>query len=87
MEYMEINKFAETIMRELIDDPEKLSVTNMVESDQNVILSVQIPKDYVGQVMGKNGHLLNAIKRILSSAYSARGKKHRSFTIEFLQTD
>ncbi|MCP4623761.1 MAG: KH domain-containing protein [bacterium] len=61
------------IARELVDKPEEVSVSE-VEGNQISVLELKVAKDDIGKVIGKRGHIAQAIRTIVSSV-SAKEKK------------
>jgi len=61
------------IARELVDKPEEVSVAE-VEGKHTSVLELKVAKDDIGKVIGKRGHIAQAIRTIVSSV-SAKEKK------------
>jgi predicted RNA-binding protein YlqC (UPF0109 family) len=62
-----------TIAQALVDQPEKVSVTQ-VEGNQTSVLELRVAKEDLGKVIGKQGRTARAMRTILSAA-SAKIKK------------
>jgi len=62
-----------TIAQALVDQPEKVSVTQ-VEGNQTSVLELKVAKEDLGKVIGKQGRTARAMRTILSAA-SAKIKK------------
>lgn len=61
------------IARALVDHPEQVNVTE-VEGNQTSVLELQVAKEDLGKVIGKQGRTARAMRTILSAA-SAKVKK------------
>jgi predicted RNA-binding protein YlqC (UPF0109 family) len=63
------------IVKALVDQPEKVSVTEVAGEHTNV-LEVSVAKSDLGLIIGKQGRNAQAIRTILSAAAGKTGKKH-----------
>ena len=63
----------EHIARELVDNPDEVSVEE-VEGNQTAVLELKVAKEDLGKVIGKRGRIAQAIRTIVSSV-SAKEKK------------
>jgi predicted RNA-binding protein YlqC (UPF0109 family) len=61
------------IARELVDNPEKVSVAE-IEGHQTCVLELKVAKEDIGKVIGKQGRIAQAIRTIVGSV-SAKEKK------------
>lgn len=61
------------IARALVDNPEKVKVTE-IEGNQTSVLELKVAKEDLGKVIGKQGRTARAMRTILSAA-SAKVKK------------
>ncbi len=59
----------------LVSQPDELVITTEEESEKVVIIKVQAHPDDVGKIIGKNGRIATAIRRIIKSASSKSGKR------------
>ncbi len=62
-----------TIAQALVDNPESVVVSE-VEGNQTSVLELQVAKEDLGKVIGKQGRTARAMRTILSAA-SAKIKK------------
>ena len=67
------------IAQALVDHPEQVNVTK-VEGDQTDVLELQVAKEDIGKVIGKQGRTAQAMRTILSAA-SAKIKKRTTLEI------
>jgi hypothetical protein len=61
------------IARALVDNPEKVSVSE-IQGNQTSVLELKVAKEDLGKVIGKQGRTARAMRTILSAA-SAKIKK------------
>lgn len=70
---MVIKELVEYIAMALVDDPEAVSV-NEVEGGQITVLELNVAKNDLGKIIGKQGRTAQAMRTILS-AVSAKIRK------------
>ena len=61
------------IARELVDNPEEVSVVE-VAGNHTTVLELKVAKDDLGKVIGKKGRIAQALRTIVSSV-AAKDKK------------
>jgi len=69
------------IVQALVDQPEMVSVTEIVGENTNV-LELSVAKSDMGKVIGKQGRNAQAIRTILSAA---SGKTRKRYVLEILE--
>ncbi len=74
---MQLVKLTETIVKELVSDPDSITVKEFPSDDENVItIEVMVPEDQIGRVIGKEGKLAKALRVIVqASSYINDNKK------------
>ena len=64
----------EIIAKALVDEPDKVSVTEIVDEDENglgnVTLELRVAEDDMGKVIGKQGRIAKAIRSVVKAASS-----------------
>jgi len=68
----QIVNITKTMIESVIDETPKLDVT---KGNRSIIINVEVPKEKVGQIIGKNGRIISAIRTIaeaLAYKYSKR---------------
>jgi hypothetical protein len=70
----EVKEVVETIVRALVNDPEKVSVTQ-AEEERSVIVEVRVPEEDLGRVIGKHGKVANSIRVLAKAAGLPKGKR------------
>ena len=64
----------EYIARAIVDDPEAVRVTE-VESEDGIILRLEVAPDDTGKVIGKEGRIANAMRTLLRVAAIRKGTR------------
>jgi len=67
-----MKELVQTIVEQLVDNPEHVSVSEVVGSTTCVI-EVKVAKEDLGKVIGKKGRTANSLRNIVS-AISAKNK-------------
>ncbi len=73
-----MKQLLETIIREMVDEPEKVEV-NEVSGQRSLILELTVAPGDLGKVIGRQGRNAQAIRTILKAA---GGKKGVNCTLE-----
>jgi len=72
--------FLKQIVQALVDNPEEVSVSEIV-STQTTVLELRVAKSDIGRIIGKQGRTANAIRHLL---YAASGKAQRRYVLEIV---
>ena len=68
---MDLIDLTETIVKKLVEDPDRISVKEFETEEENTIqIEVLISADDMGRVIGKNGKTINSIRTIVQAASS-----------------
>lgn len=59
----------------LVDDPEQVSVKEIEESENSIVLELTVAPDDMGKVIGRHGRIAKAIRTVMKAAANAEGKK------------
>jgi hypothetical protein len=62
------------IARALVDDPDRVEVTE-VEGEQTSVIELKVAKEDLGKVIGKQGRTARAMRTILSAASTKQRKR------------
>jgi predicted RNA-binding protein YlqC (UPF0109 family) len=76
-----MREMVEGIARALVDEPDRVSVTE-IEGQQCTILELRTAPTNIGQVVGKKGHLAEAIRTLLRAVGMKEGRR---YTLEILE--
>ncbi|MFC1476928.1 KH domain-containing protein [candidate division KSB1 bacterium] len=74
MKGMMMKEFLEEIAKNLVDNPDKVTVTE-IEGDGVNILKLKVAKEEIGLVIGKNGRTAEALRILLNAVGAKAGKK------------
>ncbi len=69
------------IARALVDDPDRVEVTEVV-GEQTTVLELRVAKEDLGKVIGKQGKTARAMRTILSAAST---KIHKRSVLEIVE--
>ena len=69
----------EKIAKALVDNPEQVHIAEM-ETDNTLILELNVAKEDIGKIIGKQGRTARAIRAILAAA-SGKAKKRATLEI------
>jgi len=76
-----VKELVEYIARSLVNDPTQVHVAE-VRGGATVHLELQVAKEDMGRVIGKNGRVANAIRALLEVAAAQEGKH---FTLDIVE--
>lgn len=78
---MDMKELVEQIARSLVDQPDKVQVTEVV-GEQTSVLELRVASEDLGRVIGKQGKTARAVRTILAGAGM---KVHKRFVLEILE--
>jgi predicted RNA-binding protein YlqC (UPF0109 family) len=76
-----MKELIERIARELVDQPEEVSVTE-IEGGRTVVFELRVAKSDIGKIIGKRGQNINAIRTILNAV---SGKSRKQVVLELIE--
>lgn len=62
------------LAKALVDNPNEVTV-NQVDGEKSVILELRVSSEDMGKIIGKQGHIAQAIRTIMKAAAMKDGKK------------
>lgn len=65
----------EAIAKSLVDNPDEVNVTEIVNEDGTVTLELRVAPADMGKVIGKQGRIAKAIRTVVKAAASNENKK------------
>ncbi len=74
-----MTELVEYLVKELVDSPESVSVTENGE-----VINVSVAKGDMGKIIGKQGRIAKSIRAIVKSVAAKQGKK---CTVEILEVE
>jgi predicted RNA-binding protein YlqC (UPF0109 family) len=69
-----VKELLEYMVKELVDTPDTVEITEEEEDDKTVIFKLKVAEDDLGKVIGKKGRTANALRVIMRAASAKRGK-------------
>jgi predicted RNA-binding protein YlqC (UPF0109 family) len=78
---MTMKELIKYISQALVDNPEKVEVTE-VTGEQTSVIELRVAKEDLGKVIGKQGRTAKAIRTILSAASA---KIHKRSVLEIIE--
>lgn len=76
-----LKDLVEFIVKELVDEPDKVAVTE-IQGEQAIVLELHVAQTDIGKVIGKQGRIVKAIRLLLGAA-GAKSKKR--VTLEIIE--
>jgi predicted RNA-binding protein YlqC (UPF0109 family) len=64
----------EYLVKSLADQPNQAILTQH-ETEDSILLELQISPEDIGKIIGKNGNTINAIRTVLQAAASSQKKR------------
>ena len=64
----------EVIARNIVDQPEEVK-TNIVEDGSTTVIELSVAEDDMGKVIGKQGRIARAIRKVVKASATKEGKK------------
>lgn len=77
----EMREFTSTIVKNLVDTPEVVSI-DVMEAEKTYVFTIRCKNDEIREIIGKRKRLLDAVQTVLRAA--AHGKNN---TLEFTPID
>jgi predicted RNA-binding protein YlqC (UPF0109 family) len=81
MEVMRMQELIKHIAQSLVDNPDKVEVTEII-GEQSSVIELRVAKEDLGKVIGKQGRTAQSIRTILSAASA---KVHKRAGLEILE--
>ncbi len=80
---MKLVELTQMIVRELVSDPESVTVKEFPSEEENtIIIQVMVPSDQMGRVIGKDGKMANALRTIVQASSYVNGNKKVNINID-----
>ncbi len=65
----------EIIAKALVDNPDDVNITEIVNEDETVTLELRVAENDMGKVIGKQGRIAKALRTVVKAAASRENKK------------
>ena len=69
-----MKELVEVIAKALVDNPDRVGVTEK-EDGKNVVIELHVAQEDMGKVIGKQGRIAKAIRSVVKAASSRDNKK------------
>lgn len=80
---MELVKLTETIVKELVSEPDSITVKEFSSDDENAItIEVMVPEKEMGAVIGKQGKIAKALRTIVQASSYINDNKRVNINID-----
>ena len=80
---MELVKLTETIVKELVEDSDSITVKEFPSENENEItIQVMVPENEMGRVIGKQGKMAKALRTIVQASSFINGNKRVNINID-----
>ena len=80
---MDLVTLTETIIKKIVSDPESVSVKEFdTEEDNSIQIEVLISNDDMGKVIGKDGKIIDSIRKIVRAASSLEDNKKVKINVD-----
>jgi hypothetical protein len=63
------------LARALVDDPDSVKVDSFEEEDGTLVLELEVADDDVGQVIGRGGRTINAVRAVMRAVGLKEGRR------------
>lgn len=70
-----MKKVLEIIAKALVDNPDDVNITEIVNEDETVTLELRVAENDMGKVIGKQGRIAKALRTVVKAAASRENKK------------
>lgn len=81
---MNLVELTEFIVKNLVSDPESVSVKEFEGEDDYTIIEVIVSDEDIKKVIGKNGKIANAIRTVVQASSYANNEKKVKINIDSL---
>ena len=80
---MKLVELTETIVKELVSDPDSVTVKEFPSEDENeIIIQVMVPESDMGKVIGRNGNLAKSLRTIVQASSYVNDNKRVNINID-----
>ena len=80
---MELVKLTETIVKELVNDDDEVTVKEFPsENEDEIVLQVMVPEKEMGRVIGREGRTAKAIRTIVQASSYINDNKRVNINID-----
>ena len=70
-----MKELVEVIAKALVDNPDEVTVTQMIEDDGTIVLQLNVAKEDMGKVIGKKGRIAKSIRTVVKTVAVKENKR------------
>ena len=70
-----MKELVETIAKALVGNPDQVTVTETIEEDGTIVLSLSVAKEDMGKVIGKKGRIAKSIRTVVKTVAIKEDKR------------
>lgn len=74
-----MKELLEYLARQLVDEPDAVEVEEFEEDDGTLVLELSVGEDDYGQIIGRSGRTVNALRSVLKAAGA---REHRRVLLD-----
>ncbi|MSO40621.1 MAG: KH domain-containing protein [Solirubrobacterales bacterium] len=63
-----MRELLEFLARALVENPDEVRVTEVIEDDGEVVFELEVAEDDLGRVIGRGGRVANALRSVIKAA-------------------
>ncbi len=75
MEGRKMKEVLEIIAKALVDNPDRVDITEIDNEDSTITLELRVAESDMGKVIGKQGRIAKALRTVVKAAASRENKK------------
>jgi predicted RNA-binding protein YlqC (UPF0109 family) len=70
-----VRELLEFLARSLVENPAEVEVTEVEETNGEVVLELEVAEDDLGRVIGRGGRVANALRSVMKAAATREEKR------------
>ena len=70
-----MKELVEVIAKALVDNPDEVTVTQIVEDDGTIVLQLNVAREDMGKIIGKKGRIAKSIRTVIKTVAMKENKK------------
>ncbi len=72
---VDLRQTLENMARAIVENPEAVAVTEEVQEDESIVLTLKVADDDMGMIIGKHGKIARALRTVTKAAAKIADKK------------
>jgi uncharacterized protein len=70
-----VRELLDFLARALVENPDEVEVSEVEETDGEVVLELEVAEDDLGRVIGRGGRVANALRSVMKAAATREDKR------------